>query len=191
MKHKKLILVPLIMLFIFAIFYSLKQVYFDDKDSNHVNYDFRISNLKDMDKSLSRQSYYYTVSSDKVYIALITYKENKASMKQYLVNENGSIDLTISKDNNFIISLHANSTIAYTWNIKSSLNNKVIKFDKKSSISIPTPKSDYGKDGVNHSRENFYFNTLNAGSEKIDLRYESKVRKNSEFIDITFDINIE
>ncbi|MBC8059477.1 MAG: protease inhibitor I42 family protein [Clostridiaceae bacterium] len=99
--------------------------------------------------------------------------------------------MTVSKDSPFIVSLPANRTIAYTWNIKNSIDDKVIQFVNRSWIGIPLPKSEEHKDGADYARQNFYFKPIKASNQKIVMRYEHKTMENNEFFEITFNIKIE
>lgn len=84
-----------------------RNMFIDEKSSNSLNYDFKISDIKNIDKTLSNQKYSYSTNVDEKYIAIVSYKSKDASMEQYLINNDGIIKLTIPKDSNFIISLHA------------------------------------------------------------------------------------
>lgn len=167
-----------------------KNVLLDEQDSNLLNYSFKISNLKDIDKTLSNQKYSYSTNIDNKYVAVITHHSKKASINQYLINKDGKVDLTIDKDSNFIISLPANRTITYTWNIKNSMDTGIIQLDNRSWIDIAIPKSKNGYDGVNYDRQNFYFKPIKAGNEKIIMRYEHGTEQRDEYFEITLNIEI-
>jgi len=157
------------------------QVVVDEKNSKLLNYEFKIKDFNSMDDIMSKQRYLYTTDIDKTYVAIAVYESPNTSMKQYLVQKDKTVDLTISKDSTFVISLYANSTVAYTWNIKNDINNELIKFIKKSKIDIPLPNPKIHSDGTNYGRENFSFKSLKVGSEKIVLRYEHQTDQQNEF----------
>lgn len=168
-----------------------KNVLIDEQSSELLNYDFRISDIKNIDNTLSDQKYSYSTYIDKKFIAVITYKSEKASIEQYLINKDGEIDLTASKDSNFIISLPANRTITYTWNVKNTINKGIVQLENRSWIEIPIPDSENGKDGVNYDRQNFYFKPLKSGKQKIVMRYEHQTEQQDESFEITLNIKIQ
>ena len=190
MNLKKFVSSLLIIFLILATGCS-KQVLLDESNAKLLNYDFKLSDLKNIDKSLSNQKYSYSTNIDNKYVAVINYQFKKASIKQYLIKNDGIVDLTINKDSPFVISLPANTTITCTWNIKNSINKGMIKFESRSWIEIPLPKSKKGSAGDNYDRQNFYFRAIQSGSEKIVMRYEHQTIKNNEFFEITFNIIIE
>lgn len=167
-----------------------KNILLDEQDSNLLNYNFKIANLKNIDKTLSNQKYSYSTNTDKKYISVITHHSKNATINQYLINKDGKVDLTIDKDSNFIISLPANRTITYTWNIKNSIDKGIIQLDNRSWIDIPIPKSEKGNDGTSYDRQNFYFNPIKEGNEKIVMRYEHETEQRDEYFEITFNIII-
>lgn len=169
-----------------------KQVYIDDEVKNSLNYIFKIPNLNNIDKTLSNQKYAYSIKDGKEYISVITCQARNASIKQYLVNYTDTLSLAISKDTLLILSFHANSILPSTWNIENNIDNGILKFNKKSSIEIPLPNADKGKDGVNYNRQNFYFTPLKAGSEKVFIAYERIFSEEKQlYIKLTFDITIK
>jgi predicted secreted protein len=124
-------------------------------------------------------------------MAVVTYRVKTASMKQYLVDKNGKVDLVLPKDSSFIVSLPANRTIAYNWNIKSDVDHGIIKFEKRSWIEIPIPKPERGKNGANYDRQNFYIKPLKSGDEKIAFRYEHETMQNQEFFEINLNVKVQ
>lgn len=194
MKFKKSIMALLIVFFTLVTGCSQK-VLFDENDSKLLNYNFKISNLKNVDKTLSKQRYSYSVKNiDKKYIAVINYKSRNAAMNQYLVSDNETVNFTIPKGYFFAISLPANRTITATWNIKNSISNGVIKLKNRSWIEIPVPRSEKGTCGANYDRQNFYFDPLKSGNEKIVLRYERQPQqpeRENTFFEITINVKIE
>lgn len=116
---------------------------------------------------------------------------NLTDIFQFLINKDGSLDINIPKGSSFILSLPANRTVTYTWNIKNTIENGIIRTDSRSWIEIPLPRSAKGKDGANYDRQNFYFNTVNSGNEKIVLRYEPQTEQGNEYFEITFNVKIE
>ena len=190
MSFKKYIFSLLIIFLVLATGCS-KKVLITKQNSNLLNYNFKILDLKNIDKTLSNQSYSYYIYTDKKYVAVVTYQSENASINQYLINKDGTLDLTVPKDTNFIISLPANRTVAYTWNIKDGIHNGVIQFVNRSWIGIPMPKSEEGKDGANYDRQNFYFKPIKSGNQKMVMRYEHQTEQRDEFFEVTFNISIE
>lgn len=191
MGFKKPIFRLLLIVFLLIITGCSNNVLLNEERDRILNYEFKISNMKNIDKTLSKQRYSYSTDIYKKFAAVITYKSKDASMKQYLINEDGVVDLTIPKDSNFIISLPANRIIAYTWNIKNRIDTELISFENRSWIHIPMPKSSRNTEGDNYDRQNFYFKPLKSGSQKIVMRYEHEIEQRDEFFEITFNIMIE
>ena len=196
MRLKKFISILLIM-FIVLITGCSNNVLIDEQNIKLLNYNFNIADLKDIDKTLSNQRYSYSTNINKKYVAVVTYQSKNASITQYLINKDGTLDLNVLKESHFIISLPANQTIAYTWNIKNSIDNGILQFQNRSLIDIPMPESEKGKIGEGYGRENFYFKPLKAGNDKIVLRYEHVADPTQinqlvgSFFEITININIE
>ncbi|MFL0247282.1 hypothetical protein [Candidatus Clostridium stratigraminis] len=190
MKFNKYFFVFIVILVTIPLIGCSKQVLLNESNSNLLNYNFKITNLKNIDKTLSNQKYGYSTDPNRKYAAVIIYQGKKASMNQYLVNKSDIVNLNIPKDSFFIISLHANCTIASSWNIKNNIDNGIIQFQNRSWIDIPMPKSEKGKPGLNYNRQNFYFKTLKLGSQKIIMRYEHEVEEIDEPFEINFNIKI-
>lgn len=189
MSLKKSILGLLIIFLTLATGCS-QNVLLNEQNSKLLNYNFKIADLKNIDNTLSNQKYSYSTNIDKNYVAVITYQSKNASINQYLVNKNGTVDFTVPKGSLFIISLPANRTITYTWNIKNSIDNRIIKFENRSWTKIPMPKSEKSASGVNYDRQDFYFRPLKAGNEKVVLRYEHQTEQTDDFFEITFNVKI-
>lgn len=183
--------VSLLILFLAIMTGCSNNVLLNEQRDRILNYEFKISDTKNIDKTLSKQRYSYSTDIYKKFASVVTYKCKNASMKQYLIKEDGTVDLTIPKDSNFIISLPANRIITYTWNIKNNIDKEIINFENRSWIHIPMPKSSENTDGVNYDRQNFYFKPLKSGSQKIVMRYEHETEQRDESFEITFNIIIE
>lgn len=181
--------VCLLMIFLIFLTGCSKQVLLDEQDSKLLNYNFKIQNLDNIDKSLKKQRYAYSTNRDKKYVAVINYQDKNASIGQYIIDNNGTKDLTISRDCQFVISLGRNSTVEYSWNIKNNIDNGIIKLEKQTLIEIPPPKEP--NPGENYDRQNFFFKCLKPGSEKILLRYENETQKSDQYFEITLNIKIE
>lgn len=191
MGFKKPIFRLLLIVSLLIITGCSNNVLLNEERDRILNYEFKVSDTKNIDKTLSKQRYSYSTDIYKKFAAVVTYKSKDASMKQYLINEDGTVDLTIPKDSNFIISLPANRIIAYTWNIKNSIDTELISFENRSWIHIPMPKSSRNTEGDNYDRQNFYFKPLKSGSQKIVMRYEHQTEQREESFEITFNITIE
>lgn len=178
-----------IIVLLFVIKYS-KHVFVDKYNDKLLNYNFKISNFNKEDKILSRQRYAYTTRLVEKYIAVIIVQSHKASIKQYLIKNNEVLNLSIPQNCQFVISLYANRTITYTWNIKNNIDNNIIKLESRSWIDIPTPISERGYKGTSYDRQNLYFKSLKTGNEKIIMKYEHITKKDSEPFNITLNINI-
>lgn len=183
-------------IYLFIIFTALmmgcdQNVLLDEQSSKLLNYNFKISNLTNIDKSLTKQRYSYSTDISKKYIAVIIYKSKDASMKQYIVSKDETINLTVPEDSNFIISLPANRTISYTWNMEDTLNNGEIQLENRSWINIPIPKSEKNISGTNYDRQNFYLKPIKSGNGKITMIYKPNEKLDSNSFRFTFTINIK
>ena len=190
MNLKKTIIILLTLCFALMMGCS-KNVLIDEKNSKLLNYDFKIENIRNIDNTLSKQTYCYTKNVDEKYVAVIIYNSNNASMNQYLINKSEALDITIPKECKFILSIPANPIITYTWNIKNNFKNGIIEFEDRSWINIPTPKFEQKSIEINYDRQNFYFDSIKSGNEKLIMRYEHDKEQRNEFFEITFNINIK
>lgn len=166
-------------------------VLIDEQNSKLLNYNFRISNPKKIDKILSKQRYAYTTKIDSTYAAVIIIQSKNASIKQYLVEDYESLNLSIPKNCELIISLAENGASGYKWNIIDNIGNGVIKYEYSFMIELPMPRSEKGKCDANYKRQNFYFKPLKSGDEKIVMRLEHKTLIWQPYRDITFNIKVE
>ena len=183
-----------VLLFIFIVGCS-KEVSKTEEKSNLLNYEFDISDFNNINKILSEQKFAYSSDSDKKYIAVINYQSNKASVKQYLIDKDTTLDITILNDSKIIISLPENKTDDYVWDVKSNTNNAAIKFGSIVPISIPVPNSEKK---ISYTRKNFFFETEGVGNEQIVMRYAQLPDKKppydvqrNEILKVSFNINIE
>lgn len=190
-KHKKylLLFIPIIILIAFLI--SPKRIIVSNCSSPPLKYNFGFGNIDKLDKLLSNQRFNYSTDINKKYISIIILENNTAYVVEHIVTDGGITDITLPQNTNFIISLHANSTIAYTWNIKNKFNTATIDFIKKNKISVPKPLFKPKTDGDNYDRENLYFRSLNKGNEKLVLRYEHREGQTTQFFESTLNINIK
>lgn len=147
--------------------------------------------FEDMDKELSNQKYSYSTDIDKKYVAIATFKSEKTLINQYLINKDGTLDLNLPIGTLFAISLPANRTVAYTWNIKNNLDNGVIQYENRSWIYSTLPKTEINTDGMSYDRQNFYFISGLIGNEKVVMRYEYQAEQNNDYFEITFCINVQ
>lgn len=190
---KRYIISIISILIIFPVFATgcSKQVLIDDYKSKSLNYNFTIANVKNIDKTLSKQKYIYSAYSNRKYVAIITYKSHKASIKQYPLDNHETLELTIPKDSKFVISLHANSTTIYTWNIKNNIDNGIIQLENRSWINIPLPLEDRHASGASYDRQNFYFKPLKEGNEQVIMRYEHQTMETNGYFEAVFNIKIQ
>lgn len=190
-KSKKylLLFIPVIILIAFII--SPKRIIVSNCSNPPLKYNFAFSNIGKLDKLLSNQKFNYSTDINRKYISVILLENNTAYVEEHIITDGGATDITIPQNTNFIISLHANSTIAYTWNIKNKFNTATIDFIKKTKISIPKHLFKPRTDGDDYDRENLYFKSLNKGNEKLVLRYEHKEGQTAQFFESTLNINIK
>lgn len=163
----------------------------EEQETRLLDYTFEIKDTKAVDSILSDQKFIYSTNTEKKYAAVISYKLDVASLKQYPVENSGTVDLTIPKGSNFILSLPANKTIAYTWNIKDENAEESVRFENRTWIEVDSPKPPKDSTGVDYSRQNFHFRALKEGNTKIVMRYEHQTEERNEYFEITFNIKIQ
>jgi len=176
------------------LFRNIKQnVILNNEESKSLDYYFKIKKDENINSVLSRQRYYYTTDINKKYIAVITYNDDTASMKQFLTENGGEIKLKIPYGSLIAISLPANRTISYQWTLKNRNYDSILHLYDYSWIRIPY--NVFGvKDGENYDRQNFYFKVSDEGSDKINIRYESMSEESVEkddYFEINFEITIQ
>lgn len=144
-----------------------------------------------MDKFLSNQNFDVSKDIDKKIIYLAFSKSNKSTIKKYLVNNNYILNITSQPNEELVISLPANNTIAYTWNIKNDINNSVLFLQKKSKMKSNNI-SDANKTliGSSYTRENFYFKLIKKGDQNINLKYEHINSPRLENFTITINLSV-
>ena len=59
-------------------------------------------------------------------ILMMTFKSDENIFDRYEVSNNGTININVEPGKKFVISSHANRTIAYEWNIKNNINNTLL-----------------------------------------------------------------
>ncbi|MGB4660946.1 MAG: hypothetical protein WBI07_17380, partial [Mobilitalea sp.] len=116
---KKTILVIVIIFFLGILFLkSMEQnVIINNEKGAPMDYYFKINEKGNINSVLSRQKYYYTTDINKKYIAVITHKDDSASMKQFLTENGDEIELKIPYGSESAISLPANKTILSKWSL--------------------------------------------------------------------------
>lgn len=124
----------------------------DDKLNN---YNFKISKA---------------VDSKIIYIAFLN--DNSLSLKDYEVTNNEAINITCKANEEFIVSLHANSTIAYSWTITDNFDTSILNFEKQTKIKgLGNYKNAKSTIGTSFRRQNFYFKALKSGNVKLPFKY--------------------
>ncbi len=190
MGAKKIILLMISFILVISVIVTNTITVHKDSEPESVNGIMKEDN-EEWDLVLQKQKYLKSDRSDESYVAVIVYHNNEAEMKQFLVENKGTINITVPKDSNYIISLPANSTVAYSWNRKNEINDRVVAFDQQSWTENPMPKKDMGKVGVSYARQNFYFHTKEKGKEKLIMRYEHLTEQREEFLEVTFHIKVK
>jgi len=169
----------------------LNQVVIQKNQTKLMNYNFYFISETKMDEILNKQRYSFSQSIDQKYISVITLDKYKGSVKEYNIDKEGSTNITIPKDKDFIISFPCYSCSIYIWNMKNNINSEIIKFTKSSRIDLPTPFSERGKCGNGYDRQNFYFSSLKEGTEKLKLRYEHPENPDQEYYETTLNISVK
>ena len=113
--------------------------------------------------------------------------------KKYNINKNGSISIKIPKNSEFILSLHANVTIAYNWEILSNSEPSIIEYLGGSYVEPPEYNIHFRQlKGESPRRQNLWFKSLNKGSSNLSLRYRHIETPQDEYnYDITVNLIIE
>lgn len=113
--------------------------------------------------------------------------------KKYNISEKGSININIPKNSEFILSLHANVTIAYRWDILGSTAPKIIEYLGDSYVEPHDYKIHFRQlKGESPRRQNLWFKSLDKGADKLDLRYRHNETPQNEYhYDITVNLIIE
>lgn len=119
------------------------------------NYNFKIS--KSVDNKI-------------IYIAFLN--GNNLSLKDYEVTNGSVININCKASEQFIVSLHANSTIAHSWTIDNNFDNSILRFEKQTKIKgLGNYKNNGNTIGTSFRRQNFYFRALKSGDIKLPFKY--------------------
>ncbi len=197
MNARNLIITVVVLLTLLSIFVvgCSKQTNVNEQEKDTLNYDFQVTDFKNINKILSEQKYAYYTDSNRKYIAVIIYESGKAVLKQYLIEKDTELDFTISKNSVIIMSFPTNKTDDFAWDVKSNTNNGIIKFDHVDSFSIPIPNT---QKNSTYNRENFFLKSQALGNEKIVMRYAQLPDKKppndverNELLKVIFNIKVE
>ncbi|MBP1755675.1 MAG: hypothetical protein H6Q59_2073 [Firmicutes bacterium] len=189
MEAKKIILLIIsVILIIIAIFMNVMPLHQDSKPES--SFEITKEDYEEWDTILLKQKYNNSAQAEERYAAVFVYSGNMGEMKQYLIEDKRNIDITVPADSNYIISLPANSTVAYSWNIRNE-RKRIISFDQLTQTENPMTKNDQGKVGVSYARQNFYFHGEETGREKLVMRYEHLTEQREDTIELTFRIKVE
>lgn len=101
---------------------------------------------------------------------IIRFEPPFTKFQQYQINKYASLDLIVPKDTEFIVSLCANVTITYKWEIDMVKDSKILEY-KKDNFIEPYEIKFTSLKGDSNRRQNFLFKAESVGSEKIVLRY--------------------
>lgn len=188
MKKTTLIIVIIFFLGILSLKGMKQNVIINNEKSEPMDYYFKIDEKDNIKSVLSSQKYYYTTDVNKKYIAVITYQDDTASMKQLLTENGEEIELKIPYDSKIAISLPANRTIFSRWNLSDKNDDSILQLYDYTWIRIQ--RNIIGiREGENYDRQNFYFKALDEGNENFIMRYESMDKSIEK--DDCFEINIK
>ena len=107
-------------------------------------------------------------------------KKKKADLNEFVIENNNILDIEVTSDSDFIISLPYNQVVAYNWNVVSELSESNIKLLNITEVNLPYPKEDRGKMGIDYSRRNFYFRAAEPGTQPITFKYEHNEKENDD-----------
>ncbi|URZ02598.1 hypothetical protein [Clostridium felsineum] len=186
--HSRLYFTTSILLLLFmGLFFLPVNVNLKDLTLKTHNYNFNIGNIEYMDKLLANQRYIYSNHINSYYAAIITYDLKNASIKQYLVNNNSSVNLNIPNKKASVLSLPYSPAVACKWNLQNPMDNNVIRLYKKTKVSIPVFTSRLI--GGNSERQLFYFSNLKKGKEKLIFQYKNYL-DNKIYFKTTLYVNV-
>lgn len=166
-----------IFLLIIAVFILLYIIYFN---SPNVIY------LGKNNITLANHAYSWNHSSyGNVY--LIDYNKPLTKFTLYTFDKNTNIEINISKNHEFILSLSTFSS-PFNWKIDSTSSDGIIKFEHYDSVEPVSFKLDSALKGESNNRENFLFKALSSGTEKIHFQYKNSERTQN---DLYITINVK
>lgn len=187
---KKNILTPLL---IFLIVISTGWSYYNYHQNVLAytpSYNFKINDPDKIEETLQQLHYKYSDNINKRSIAIAVFDKHEGIMNEYEVANGAVININIPKGENFVISLPANKTIEYTWNITNKLGINVIEFQNRSWIPIYSTPILKDAAGTSYDRQNFYFESINIGSENIKMKYAHQSEARDEFFEFTIKVTI-
>ena len=150
-----------------------------------------------LDNILKDELLPYSMTSG--YFSLITYNPKTQainSIKECSTTDNGTLNLTINRDESFIISLPTFATVTYSWKITNTIDNTIFKLDQISSIHLKkrgqpsdTPPAEI-RYGEGDDSQNFYFSNIKTGSQSINFECSSDAQKSTDNFKINLNIQI-
>lgn len=157
------------------------------------NIDLHSSEYSKFDNILKNQQYTKPINSESKPVTIIIYNSKDLSIiseKEYYISNNNSVDISLDNDCSFIISLPINPTVTYSWNTVNVDKNSLFELKNTSTVDLPHDTKDINMpEGVGVSRQNFYFSTVNKGSQSIGFEFKSTVYKSVDNFKITININ--
>lgn len=186
MKHLKIrgvtVLKKIILLLAITVLLSgcsSKQINVYNDKANLLSYSFKVKDTTNIDKELKKQKFTYSKLIDKKVISLITCSRKKADLNEFEIENNNMLDIEVTADSDFIISLPYNQVVAYNWNVVNDLSESNIKLLNITEVNLPYPKEERGKVGIDYSRRNFYFRAAEPGTQPITFEYEHNEKGNN------------
>lgn len=148
------------------------------------------ANVDDTDKFLIDKKFDISTDSNKRIVYIASPESDENIFDRYEISNNGIINVNVELGKKFVISLHANRTIAYEWNIKNNIDNSILNFEKKTKFYVPV-KNKEKSIGMDYSRQNFHFKSLNKGNQNIVLMYEHIGSSRPDYFKITINVNVK
>lgn len=134
-----------------------------------------LGNNSNVDDILNNYNFKISKSIDSKIIYIAFLNARNLSLKDYEVTNGKTINITCRSNEKFVVSLHANSTIAYSWNTNNDFNNSILKFEKETKIAglgnYKNSKNTKNTIGTSFRRQNFYFKPLKNGNTKLSFKY--------------------
>lgn len=143
--------------------------YINDKPDNL----FPIESYKILD---SIKNLKFSSDTDEKCFFVTTYKSGDVLSEMYKVKNNGNISITVTPNEEFIISFYYSTAVPFKWKLKNFINDSVLQSDKENTV----------------YHQNFYFRAGKEGTEKLVFRCEPTINTLiKDNIEITLNISIK
>lgn len=179
---KKLCATCMILLFAIVIIRAIsnEKVVYADKTKSNMNSELLNYNYQFYENGYRQTRYFY----------LITKFNNKLNFKKLSVKNNDVVKISVKRNQEFIISLHANITINSKWSFYQNFEKNKLAYLKTEWLNIideyqkKNPKSI----GYSAARQFFYFKAKQIGESSTLFKYKDN-SSNKVYFEFILDIN--